>query len=174
MGTQKEKLPRGPSWVQWSPCTGGAVTSICLFCGVGGSRPEVSWLLMATGALPPSQGRLYRLWKVSFLSLLVPSARALWCLSRLCRALEWGHPGSRIPLTKLSLHPWPFVLMESGRFPPPPHLASYVVETAVVRQGARCSPLCGCASLSPAFRMGSKGGGSPSKAQSWNYKVVIG
>lgn len=41
-GTQTEKLPRGPLWVQWSPYTGGDMTIVRLSCGVGGSWGEAS------------------------------------------------------------------------------------------------------------------------------------
>lgn len=86
------------------------------------------------------------------LSLERPFARAPWCLSELCRSLEWGHPGSWIPLMKLSLHPWPFVLIETAQWP---H-ASYVVGTAVVGRNARCCALWAVCP-SPAVGMGFSG-----------------
>lgn len=87
---------------------------------------------------------------VPFLSLEGPSARSLWCLSGLCRSLEWGHPGSWIPLIQYFCVLGPLFLRRMTGAP----RASYVVGTAVVRWGARCRLLCGCACPSPDVRMG--------------------
>lgn len=176
LSTQEEKLPRGPMWGQWRP-----YTDVMLHkwrdphLSFLWSWQEPAWSIMTFDGRRcpvPQSGKAVQTMEsqlpVPFLSLEGPSARALWCLSGLCRSLEWGHPGSLILLIQLSLHPWPFVLVENDRWPP-----------CFLRDWNSCCEVgCQVQALGwvcMSFPSRQDGGqwmevGFPSKAQSWSYK----
>lgn len=122
-------------------------------CPVPGSRKVVQTL---KSQLP-----------VPFLSLEGPSARALWCLSGLCRSLEWGHPGSWIPLIEYLCVLGPLFLW---RMTGDPHLLTWLEQ--LLWGGVPGAGFCVAVHVLPQMSgWGPMGvGGSPSKAQLQNCK----
>lgn len=111
-GTQKEKLPRGP--------TGRDMASFVFFeelAGAGLGHQDFWWPQVPCPSVKEGRTNYGKSASCPSSSPGGASASALWCLSGLCSSSQWGHPGSWMPLIQLSLHPLPFVLLENDGWP---------------------------------------------------------